>query len=166
MSKAFALAGIRVGWIASRDPSLIGAVAAARDYTAISVSQLDDQVAAYALSPTVKPALLERNFALAKRNLELLAGFVESYAGTVEWVRPTAGTTALLRFSKGGVPVEEDGFCRAVLGEVNVLFVPARRCFGRGEDFPGAVRVGYVCHEEVLKKALARLGGYVEKHLL
>lgn len=166
MSKAFALAGIRVGWIASRDSTIVEAVAAARDYTAISVSQLDDQVAAYALSPAVKPALLERNLMLARRNLELLAGFVEKYAGAVDWVRPTAGTMALLRFSKGGVPVEEDGFCRAVLDEVDVLFVPARRCFGRGEDFAGAVRVGYVCHEGVLKEALARLGTYVENHLL
>src|SRR5207237_1266746 len=33
MSKSFALAGLRIGWIASRDPGLIEAAVAARDYT-------------------------------------------------------------------------------------------------------------------------------------
>jgi aspartate/methionine/tyrosine aminotransferase len=40
MSKAYSLAGIRLGWIASRDKEIIEAVAEARDYTTISVSQL------------------------------------------------------------------------------------------------------------------------------
>ena len=39
MSKAYSLAGIRIGWIASRDKSIIEAIATARDYTTISVSQ-------------------------------------------------------------------------------------------------------------------------------
>lgn len=42
LSKAYSLAGIRVGWIASRSPDIVDACAQARDYTTISVSQLDD----------------------------------------------------------------------------------------------------------------------------
>ncbi|KAJ4297301.1 hypothetical protein N0V88_004219 [Collariella sp. IMI 366227] len=77
MSKAFALAGIRTGWIASRDKSIIDAVAAARDYTTISVSQLDDQVASFALSEPVVRPLLKRNMELARKNLGLLSAFME-----------------------------------------------------------------------------------------
>ncbi|KAK1829474.1 pyridoxal phosphate-dependent transferase [Podospora conica] len=168
MSKAFALAGLRLGWIASHNPALLAAAASARDYTTISVSQLDDAVAAYALSPAVLPGLLARNMALARTNLALLDAFVERYKGVVEWVRPTGGTTAFIKFKKGkgGVAVDDAGFVMEVLGEVNVLFMPGKACFGRGEDFGGFVRIGYVSETEVLREGLERLGGFVERKLL
>ncbi|KAJ9142274.1 PLP-dependent transferase [Coniochaeta hoffmannii] len=112
MSKAFSLAGIRLGWIASRDSSLIEAVASARDYTTISVSQLDDQVASYALSPAVLPSLVERNLGIARTNLELLDGFVRRYGSVCSWVKPKAGTTALVQFRKGGEPVDDESVLR------------------------------------------------------
>lgn len=80
MSKAFALAGIRTGWIASRDRALIGAIEQARDYTTISVSQLDDQVASYALSEPVQGPLLRRNTQLAQVNLGMLSAFIERHS--------------------------------------------------------------------------------------
>ena len=163
MSKAFALAGIRTGWLASRDRSIVDAVAAARDYTTISVSQLDDQVASYALSGPVLRPLLARNMALAQTNLRLLSAFVEKHASVCSWVQPTAGTTALVQFKKKGVPVDDPSFVLDVLDKTKVLFMPASPCFGRGSDFRGFVRVGYVCETEVLEAALQRLGQYVEE---
>lgn len=170
MSKAFALAGLRLGWIASRSPSLLRAIASARDYTAISVSQLDDQVASYALGPTVLPALLERNLNLARTNLGLLADFVEGkYSKVCSWVRPTAGTTALVQFRnmrERGVPVDDAALVLDVLEKTKVLFMPGSPCFGLGTDFTGCVRIGYACETEVLEKGLKLLGQYVEEHLL
>jgi len=165
MSKAFALAGIRTGWIASRDKSIIEAVAAARDYTTISVSQLDDQVASYALSESVMRPLLKRNMALAQNNLGLLSAFMEKHASACSWVKPTAGTTALVQFNKEGVPVDDPSFVMDVLDKTKVLFMPASPCFGLGKDFKGFVRLGYVCETEVLVEGLERLGRYVEEHL-
>jgi len=169
MSKAYALAGIRLGWIASLSQSILSAVASARDYTTISVSQLDDQVASYALSPAVLPSLLERNITLAQTNLALLTAFVDRYSSVCSWVKPTAGTTALVQFrnnKKGGEPVDDAEFVVDVLGKTKVLFMPASVCFGNGEDFKGFVRIGYVCHTDVLEEALKKLGEYVEDHLL
>ncbi|KAK4447595.1 hypothetical protein QBC34DRAFT_450023 [Podospora aff. communis PSN243] len=165
MSKAFALAGIRVGWLASRNRSLIDSIAHARDYTAISVSQLDDQVATYALSPAVLPSLMERNMNLARTNLQLLGSFVEKYSSVCSWVRPTAGTTAFIQFRKNGVPVD-DVELAVQLVERKVMFLPAGHCFGHGKDFKGYVRLGYVCHTDVLKEGLDNLGRYVEEKLL
>jgi aspartate/methionine/tyrosine aminotransferase len=163
MSKAFALAGIRTGWLASRDRSIVDAVAAARDYTTISVSQLDDQIASYALSGPVLRPLLARNMALARTNLGLLSAFVDKHASVCSWVPPTAGTTALLQFKKDGVPVDDASLVLDVLDKTKVLFMPARPCFGRGGDFGGFVRVGYVCETEVLEGALQRLSQYIEE---
>ena len=177
MSKAWALAGIRVGWLASRDAALVGAAAAARDYTAISVSQLDDQAAAYALSDAVRPRLLARNLDLARRNLGLLDAFVAAHPRHCAWaagLRPRAGTTAFLRFRRGtdARPVDDVAFCLDLLRRAKVLLVPGSRCFGNGNgnadgaaDFAGYVRVGYVCETEVLEVALRELSTYVAERL-
>jgi aspartate/methionine/tyrosine aminotransferase len=165
MSKAWSLAGIRLGWIASRDDSIISAAADARDYTTISVSQLDDQVASYALSETVRPALLKRNLELARTNLDLLDKFVREHERICNWIKPTAGTTAFVQFTHGGNPVDDVAFCLAALQETKVMFLPGSKCFGHDEDFSGFVRIGYVCETEVLQEALKKLGEYVDENL-
>ncbi|KKY35320.1 putative aspartate aminotransferase [Diaporthe ampelina] len=165
MSKAWALAGIRLGWIASRDKGIIEAVAAARDYTTISVSQLDDQVASYALSEAVRPALIMRNLELAKTNLALLGKFVEGHQGVCSWVKPTAGTTAFVQFTNGGKPVDDVAFCLDVLDKTKVMLVPGSKCFGHEQDFKGYVRIGYVSETDVLVESLEKLGEYVNKNL-
>ncbi|KXJ89552.1 pyridoxal phosphate-dependent transferase [Microdochium bolleyi] len=176
MSKAWAMAGIRVGWVATRSAVICAAIAKARDYTTISVSQIDDQLARYALSAEVRPQLAARNLQLARTNLQKLAAFVENPevgAKVCEWVRPSAGTTAFIRFfekSDGGTsakqPVDDVALCKDLLDKTRVMFVPGSRCFGEGEDFRGYVRVGYVCHTDVLEQGLAALEEYVKQHLL
>ncbi|KXH28413.1 aminotransferase class I and II [Colletotrichum simmondsii] len=145
MSKSYALAGIRIGWIASADKSIVQAVASARDYTTISVSQIDDQIASYALSPPVYTPLLRRNVGLAVTNKALLEAFIEKHK----------------TLCSSGEPVDDARFCLDVLRETNVFFVPGSKCFGHGKDFKGYVRIGYVCHTEVLVEALEKLEAYM-----
>lgn len=164
MSKAYSLAGIRLGWVASRDPSIIEAIATARDYTTISVSQLDDQVATYALSASVIHALLSRNIQLAKTNVALLERFVDRWSDVCSWIKPTGGTTVLVKFENEGKPVDDVQFCVDVIEKTKVMFLPASKCFG--EEWKGYVRIGFVCETEVLKEALKQLSLYVRKNLI
>ncbi|KAK2623599.1 hypothetical protein QTJ16_007153 [Diplocarpon rosae] len=164
MSKAYSLAGIRVGWIACRDRSIIEAIASARDYTTISVSQLDDQLASYALSASVLHSLLSRNIKLAKTNITLLESFIDRWSDVCSWVKPTGGTTALVRFENDGIAVDDVKFCLDVLETTKVMFLPASRCFGN--QFKGSVRIGFVCETEVLEEALKQLDLYVRKNLI
>ncbi|KAI7761920.1 hypothetical protein LZL87_004227 [Fusarium oxysporum] len=166
MSKGYALAGIRVGWIASKDKSIISAIMAARDYTTISVSQIDDQVARYALSPAVLPSLVVRNLTLARNNAKLVKEFIGRYKTVCSWVEPTAGTTAFVRFIKNGQPINDVDFCLDLLSKNNVLFVAGSKCFGKDEDFKGYIRMGYVCETHVLVEGLKRLGAYIDANLL
>ncbi|KAE8393977.1 long-chain fatty acid transporter [Aspergillus alliaceus] len=162
MSKAYSLAGIRVGWIASRDRSVIETCAAARHYTTISVSQLDDAIASYALDASCIHNLLKRNIQLAKTNLAILEKFIESYRWACEWVKPRAGTTAFVRFSKMGKPVNDVAFCEMLLDRTGVMFVPGSQCFGEGEDFRGYVRIGVVQETHVLEEGLEALTKFME----
>ena len=150
----------------SPDKSILEAICDVRDYTTISVSQIDDQLARYALSPHVRPNLLKRNIELARTNVALLEGFVERYKSVCSWVKPNSGTTAFVRFRKsaGGEPVDDVEFCLDVLLKTKALLVPGSKCFGDGKDFAGYVRVGYVCRTEVLKEALEKLGEYLERY--
>ncbi|PNP51856.1 hypothetical protein THARTR1_07625 [Trichoderma harzianum] len=165
LSKAYSLGGIRVGWIASGDKAIVERLVEARHYVTISVSQLDDQVASYALSPAVRGALLKRNIQQAKHNADMLKAFVEAHSSVCSWVAPTAGTTAFVQFHVGGKPVYDVAFCRDVLDKTKVLLVPGSRCFGSDEDFAGYVRVGFVGSTAVLADALKKLGVYVQQHL-
>lgn len=163
MSKAFSLAGIRLGWIASRSSEIIEACASARDYTLISVSQLDDSVATHALSPVCIGNLLKRNIELAQQNLKDVEDFVRDYEGTATWVRPRAGTTAFIKFSKNGVPVDDVAFCQHLYEKNGTMLAPGSQCFGEGNDFKGYVRMGYVPERQVLVDGLKALRAFMEK---
>ena len=96
-------------------------------------------------------ALLAKNMAIIRRNRALLAAFVARHAALFEWVPPTAGAIAFLRF-KGPLSSQELG---AQLAEAGIGFKPAY-CF---TDFvtpeTDYFRVGY--GEEVFPEALAAL---------
>ena len=164
MSKAYSLAGIRVGWIASRSQDILTACSQARDYTTISVSQLDDQVAAYALSQHCVHNLLARNIQLAKTNLALLDKFVEEHKLICQWTRPVAGTTAFVKFMKSGDPIDDVEFCVKLMDMTGVMFCPGSRCFGNEKDFKGYVRIGFCCETEVLQQGLDKLSVFMSSH--
>ncbi|KAL1612706.1 hypothetical protein SLS60_000935 [Paraconiothyrium brasiliense] len=163
MSKAYSLAGIRVGWIASRDSSIIEEIAEARHYTLISVSMLDEQVAAFALDPSTIHSLLARNIALAKTNIDILEKFVLKNDDACDWVKPVAGTTAFVRFHRDGKPVDSVDFCEKLLEKTGVMFVPGSECFG--EEFKGYVRIGYVNYTEGVKEGLDKATQFVRRNL-
>ncbi|EGX91864.1 aminotransferase, putative [Cordyceps militaris CM01] len=166
MSKSLSLPGIRIGWVASPNRALIAACSRRRDFTTISVSQVDDQIATYALSPAVQPALLRRNIDLARRNRRLVEAFVARHADRCRWVRPGGGTMAFMQFrgATSGRPVDDEAFCADLIDRCKVLLVPGSHSFGCGEDFAGYVRLAYVCDTAVVQEALARLSKYLEEH--
>lgn len=163
LSKAYSLAGIRVGWIASRSRDLIEQCASARDYTNISVSQFDQNVAAFALNANTVHNLLGRNIKLAKTNLEILSGFIDKHRRSCSWVKPLAGTTAMVRFERDGKPVNAEAFCKQLLEKTGILFLPADKGFGK--EFEGYVRIGYVPETEVVRDAFERLDDFMRSGL-
>lgn len=163
MSKAYSLPGIRVGWVASRKRDVIDACINYRSYTTISVSQLDDAVAAYALNSNTLHTLLRRNIDLAKRNLEILESFIERHRWACEWVKPIASTVAFVKFSKMGKPVDDMALCKQLLEKKGVLLAPGCSSFGRHVDFKGYVRIGFVQKTEKLEAGLAALAEFLDE---
>lgn len=163
LSKAYSLAGIRIGWIACRNVETVEQIAKARDYTTISVSQLDQAVAAFALSPATIHALLGRNIGLAKTNLELLERFIIKHDEYCTWTKPVAGTTAFVKFSRDGKPIDAVAFCKALQEKTGVMVLPGDYGFGDGKEFKGYVRIGYVNRTEIIKDGLEELRKFMRK---
>lgn len=162
VSKAYSLAGVRAGWIASKDKAIIDSCKQTRRYTSMTASKLDETVATEAVSDRCIHALLGRNIKLTQTNLELLQGFIESHSWGCSWVKPLAGTTAMLKFHKMGKPIDDEAFCKRLLEQAGVLACPASKCFGDNERFRGYVRVAFGGSTPDLKAALEAWSRFME----
>ena len=72
LSKAWSLAGIRLGWIISPNLETVRWCESVRFFTNLTVSQIDDQVATFAFDPTTRLALMARNIQLARDNIQIM----------------------------------------------------------------------------------------------
>ncbi len=134
MSKSFALAGLRIGWLATHDADLLRRVASYKDYTTICSSAPSELLALAALR--ARDTVLERSLRIVRGNLALLDPFFARHAGVLEWVRPRAGSTAFPRF----VPeTDVDALAAELVEREGVLLLP-----GSAYDYPGShFRIGF-----------------------
>ena len=110
MSKAFSLAGLRLGWAAG-PAEVIEAIAIHRDYDTIAVGMINDHFASIAVE--AKDRILARSQAITRGNLVILE---EWMAGEplMSWVKPRSGTTTLLTYD---IDMSSRDFCVALLKE-------------------------------------------------
>lgn len=151
MSKAFSLAGLRLGWICA-PREIIEAVSIHRDYNTISVGMIDDHFAALALENA--DAVLSRSKRITRTNLEILSDWVE-HEPLIDWVKPQSGTVAMLRYR---LPMSSEQFCLALLGETGVMLTP-----GSAFGMEGYLRIGYANDEAILREGLERMSGFLAK---
>jgi aspartate/methionine/tyrosine aminotransferase len=149
MSKAFSLAGLRLGWIAA-PPEVLRAVTSHRDYNTISVGMVDDLLAAIALEH--RDAILARNRGIVRGNLVALDAWVAGEP-SISFVRPQGGTIALLRYA---FDLPSESLCIRLLEERGVMFTP-----GSALDMEGYLRIGYANSAQVLADGLAETSGFL-----
>jgi aspartate/methionine/tyrosine aminotransferase len=149
LSKAFSLAGLRLGWLAAPQ-EVFDAVMIHRDYNTISVSMVDDYLAALAMENHEK--ILARSRKITRGNLKTLAEWVEQEP-MISWVQPRSGTTALLKYE---LNMSSREFCTSLLQETGVLFTP-----GSAFDMEGYVRIGYANGPDVLAAGLDKVSAFL-----
>lgn len=150
MSKVFSLAGLRLGWIATRDEAVVRACLSHRDYDLISCGMFDEAVAALALKHS--DAILARNRAIVRENLAILDAWVASEP-RLTYTKPMAGTTALVYYDYD-LPSYE--FCERMYKETGAFVTPGD-CF----EQPHSVRIGYASDTGVLKDGLAAFSAFL-----
>ncbi len=154
MSKSFGLAGLRIGWIATRDRELLRRLAAFKDYTTICASAPSEILALIALR--ARDRVLARSREIVAPNLALLDAFFERQAGRFAWVRPRGGTVAFPRLV---APVPIDAFAADLVQNAGVLILPGT-LFG---DERNHFRIGF--GRPSLPEALARFETFAERRL-
>jgi aspartate/methionine/tyrosine aminotransferase len=133
MSKAFGLAGLRIGWIACRDKDVLRRVAALHDYTTICAGAPSEVLALTALR--AREVVLERGRAIVRANLPLIDAFMAEHADRLAWVRPRGGCIGFPRLAAGS-PEE---LAERLLREEHTVIVPGS-LFGHGG---GHFRLGF-----------------------
>eukprot|EP01116_Phalansterium_solitarium_P021082 TRINITY_DN6436_c0_g1_i1.p2 TRINITY_DN6436_c0_g1~~TRINITY_DN6436_c0_g1_i1.p2 ORF type:complete len:292 (-),score=91.48 TRINITY_DN6436_c0_g1_i1:180-1055(-) len=120
MSKAFGLAGLRIGWVATKNRELLEQMAAFKDYTSICNSAPSEFLATLALR--VRHKIIERNMGIIRRNLQLLDSFFARHKDLFEWHRPKVGAIA---FPKLRIEVDSEAFCEDLVKRSGVLLLPS-----------------------------------------
>lgn len=154
MSKSFALAGLRIGWVAAHDAALRDRLARFKDYTTICSSAPSEILSLIALR--AREAVLARSLGIVAANLPLLDRFFGRWDHAFRWGRPRAGSVAFPRLT---APISVERFVERLVEEEGVLLLPGTRFGHPGNHF----RIGFGRTD--LPAALERLDAFCERVL-
>jgi aspartate/methionine/tyrosine aminotransferase len=155
MSKSFAMAGLRIGWLATRDRDLLARCAAFKDYTTICASAPSEILALIGLR--ARETVLARSGAIVAANLERLDAFFEAWPDRFTWVRPRAGSVGFPRLTVPGIGI--DDWAAGLVAAEGVLLLPGSQFGFGGNHF----RLGFGRTD--LPEALERLETYAARTL-
>jgi aspartate/methionine/tyrosine aminotransferase len=138
MSKSFALAGLRIGWLATRNRELLRRIATLKDYTTICSSAPSEILALIALR--AKDRVLARSQSIVRGNLPRLDAFMARHAEHLRWVPPRAGSVCFPRFVQD---VDAERAAEILIERAGVVILPG----GRFEFDRAHFRVGFGRHD-------------------
>lgn len=149
-SKTYGLAGLRIGWIATKNKKIYDAMAGLKDYTTICNSAPSEFLAEVALRHREK--LVQRNLGIIKDNLEVMDKFFTNHESRFTWVRPQAGSMGFPKLLKGDV----EDFCDDLVKKAGVLLLPGSMY----DDSRNHFRLG--SGRKNLPQAVERLEAYIQ----
>ena len=120
MSKAYGLAGLRVGWVACKDAEMLTRFERYKHYLSICNSAPSEILARIALKN--REPILARNREIVEQNIGHLAAFFGEHRDLFDWRRPDGGCVGFIRY-KGADGVE--AFTKRLVEEAGVLFLPS-----------------------------------------
>jgi len=135
LSKAFALSGLRIGWIIDSNKLRRERYLTAREYCTVSNSPITEFLGEIAVRN--RQTILDRTREVAQEHVTLLEQVLEEHADVVSWVRPRGGMTAFPWLASGA---DSRSFCKYAAAQ-GLLFAPGD-CFGEKEHFRIALGVG------------------------
>ena len=120
MSKSFSLAGLRIGWLTTKNSNLLKKFLSFKDYTTICNSAASEILAIAGLR--AKKQIIKRNLEIINNNLNQLNIFFTRYKDLFTWNKPKAGPIAFPQL-KGEIDVEN--FCIDLVEKKGVMLLPS-----------------------------------------
>ncbi|MCP4580916.1 MAG: aminotransferase class I/II-fold pyridoxal phosphate-dependent enzyme, partial [candidate division Zixibacteria bacterium] len=97
MSKSYGLPGLRIGW-AVGPLSTIDDIWARHEYIAISATMLSNKLAALALSPKVRPRIIQRTRDYIKEGYPVLQEWMDNHGDIFNIIPPAAAAIAFIGY--------------------------------------------------------------------
>jgi aspartate/methionine/tyrosine aminotransferase len=152
-SKAWGLAGLRIGWIATQDSAALEAIAQRKHYTSICNSAPSEILAIIALR--AKEKILDRVLKTMHRNIKLLDQFFHEHRTLFRWVRPKGGCVG---FAELLAPVSIEQFSADLVEKQGVLLMPASIYDAPGNFF----RIGF--GRENMPEVLQKFSAFIREY--
>jgi len=148
MSKSYALPGLRIGWVVS-NPEMANALWARQDYLTICGTMLGDRLAAYALSPEVRPRVLARTRDYVRRGFSNLSRWVESHNDIFSVIPPEAAAIAFVQYKP---EINSSQYVNYLATQYDAYIVP-------GDHFgmDNYLRISYGLADDYVNEGLRRI---------
>lgn len=98
LSKAYALPGLRLGWLIGPE-ALIADTWAYHDYTSITAGIMSHYIGEIALQPAKRQEILTRNRTMLNENLEAVKAWLDQYGNLFEYVSPKGGGMLFIKYN-------------------------------------------------------------------
>ncbi len=99
LSKAYGLPGLRLGWVVAPG-STADDIWARQDYVTICPTMLANKLGAYALSPEVRPRIVQRARDYVRRGYQTFAHWVDDHGDMFSLVPPQAAAVVFVRYHR------------------------------------------------------------------
>jgi len=152
MSKSFALAGLRIGWLSVKNTDWLRQFMKFKDYTTICNSAPSEVLALMGLKARDK--ILRRNHDIIHTNLARLNDFFDRHTSIFGWFPPKAGPVAFPRLHE---PLDANDFCRDLVEKKGVMLLPPEVYDMKANHF----RIGFA--RKNLPEALEKVDEYLNE---
>jgi aspartate/methionine/tyrosine aminotransferase len=134
MAKSFGLAGLRIGWLASKNGDLLKKVEAFKDYLSICNSATSEILAAIALNNSM--SFIGPNIEKIKLNIETFRQFQLRNSDLLEFYQPRAGSTAFIKLK---IKLTALQYAEELVQKTGIMLLPSEM-FGYGTNH---ARIGF-----------------------
>jgi len=148
LSKAYALPGLRVGWVVAPE-DVADEIWARQDYITISNTMLSNKLAAHALSSGVREKLLSRTRDHLRRGYGNFERWCRDHGDLFSLVPPDAAAIAFVKYHRDANSTE---IVRRLIHEQDTYIVPGDH-FGLDHH----LRISYGLDEEYVNEGLGRI---------
>jgi aspartate/methionine/tyrosine aminotransferase len=152
LSKTFGLPGLRIGWVATREPKILEQMSLLKDYTTICSSAPSEILGIMAVRG--RENIIARQMVRIRRNIKILDDFFSKYGDCMCWNRPMGGSICFPRMS---ITDDTSEFCETLIRKTGIMLVPSR-IFQYGNHH---VRIGF--GRENFPEIIERFSDYIDE---
>jgi len=119
MSKSFGLAGLRLGWVVTKNNELLKRLLVKKSYGSICCSVIDEQLSCWALRHRKK--IIKKNNAIIQKNIDIFQAFIDRNKQCFKWIPPQAGMLAVVELLKEQAVID---WAKSLAEQSGVLILP------------------------------------------